>query len=140
MEYVRIDTDEAGKLAATFDDAFETLPRGTRAVVQKGSLNIKNDARERIGRGGYIGAYGSTIGYETTERPDLVVGEIGPDKDKQVGGGEKRTPGNLGVFLEYEYGTPWSAPKPHLGPALDEEAPRFERALEDLAVRALEGL
>lgn len=140
MDHVRIDTTELGALAASFDDSLESMPRETRAVVQKGSLNVKNDAKGRVGSGGYVGAYGSTITYDTIETPNRITGEIGPDREKQAGGGRKRTPGNLAWILEKEYGTPWSAPKPHLGPALDAEAPRFEKALENLAVKTLEGL
>ena len=138
MGNVRVDTSDLGKLAARFEAAAEDLPRGARGVVEKGSLNVKNDARKRVGSGGYIGAYALTIGYDITETPARVTGEVGPDKSKQVGGGPKRTPGNLGPLLEYEYGKPWSSPRPHLGPALDAEAPRFEKAMEDLALKVID--
>ncbi|GIF08660.1 hypothetical protein [Actinoplanes siamensis] len=137
MDELRIDTSDVGKLAAQIDQAVTILPREIRPVVQKGALNIKQDAKKRIGYGGHAGQYAATIGYESEETRTGAWAEIGPDKEKQVGGGKHRTPGNLGTLLEYEYGTPWSAPKPHLGPALEAEAPKFEKALEAVMLKAL---
>jgi hypothetical protein len=136
VDQVRIDTSDVKQLAASIDQAVDITPREVRGVVQKGALNIKRGAQERIGRGPYLPGYASTISYDTTvDREDVVEAEIGPDKNKRLGGGEYRTPGNLGNILEY--GSPGRAPKPHLGPAAEDEAPRFERALEDVVVKAL---
>lgn len=137
MDQLRIDTGDLQRLEATIDQAAGVAARDVAAVVKKGALNIKKDAQRRVGRGGHRGAYAATIGFDFKQNPTGASAEIGPDKDKQVGGGEHRTPGNLGALLEYEYGTPWSAPKPHLAPALEAEGPRFEAALEDVIVRAL---
>lgn len=138
MDQLRIDASDLKRLEARIDQAADLLPHQIRPVVQKGALNIKEDAKRRVGWGGYAGQYAATLGYESHENPTGAWAEIGPDKDKQVGKGEHRTPGNLGLLLEYEYGTPWSAPKPHLAPALAAEAPRFERALEDVVMKALD--
>jgi hypothetical protein len=130
-------TSDAGELAAELDGVGDRLPATIRPVVARASLNIKNDARARIGRSPHIPMYASTITYDTEETVTSVTAEIGPDKDKTVGGGPFRTPGNLGNILEY--GTGDTAPIPHLGPALDAEEPRFVRALEDAIAEAIDG-
>lgn len=137
MDEIKADGRGLKRLSAHLDESADKALRDIRAVVTRGALNIKKDAQKRVGRGGYVGAYPTTIGYDTQILADGMWAQIGPDKDRQAGGGKHRTPGNLGVLLEYEYGTPWSAPKPHLGPALLAEAPRFEKALEDAVVKAL---
>ncbi|GIF14788.1 hypothetical protein [Actinoplanes teichomyceticus] len=127
MDELRIDTTEVGKLAAQIDHAVEVLPREIRAVVQRGAFNIKRDAQKRIGRGPYLPAYARSISYDSRETPTGAWAEIGPDKD--------RPQGPLGNILEY--GSPGRAPIPHLAPALAAEAPRFEKALEDVVLKAL---
>lgn len=123
-------------LAADLAEASAAAPDETRKVVQKGALNIKKDAQKRSSGISHAPTYPYTISYDTTPTLFGATAEIGPDKDKQVGGGPHRTPGNLGAILEY--GSVNSAPVPHLGPALDAERPLFERALADLEVRLLE--
>jgi len=125
-------------LIADLERAAAVTPVETRKVLQKGALNVKTGAQARSRGIGHAPMYPSTITYDTTEKGWTFEAEIGPDPDKQLGGGRHRTPGNLGAILEY--GTPHSAPIPHLGPALEEERPKFERALEDLGYRSLEGL
>lgn len=95
-------------------------------IVEKGSLNIKNQAREMAPRG-HVPAYAASIRYDITSGADWVEGEIGP-----TGGGQAR----LGVVLEY--GSPTSPPHPHHEPALDAEEPRFYAACEDLAAKLVE--
>jgi len=118
---------EVERLVKTFDEALtESMPQ-VRAVVQKGALQIKTDARRRISGHPHAPAYPSTITYDTKAGPTSAEAEIGPEKGKRQGA--------LGNVLEY--GTVKNAPIPHIRPAADEELPRFERALEDLAVKGL---
>lgn len=124
-------------LAAQIGEAAQATPAEVRKVVAKGALNIRMDARQRVSGIRHAPTYPYTITYDTVATPAGANAEIGPDKSKQVGGGPHRTPGNLGVFLEY--GSANNAPKPHLGPALEAERPKFEKALGDLEVRLLEG-
>jgi hypothetical protein len=131
VDELRVDASDLKRLAASIDHTVAIVPAKVRAVVQKGALNIKKDAQRRVGRGPYIRRYASAITYDTQETPTGASAEIGPDKNKAQGA--------LGNLLEYEYGTPWSAPRPHLGPALEAEAPRFEQALEDAIVEAVLG-
>ncbi|MFE7869761.1 hypothetical protein ACFUYE_05350 [Micromonospora humida] len=118
---------EVEKLVRTFDEALTYAMPAVRGVVQKGALNIKNGARQRISGHPHTPAYPAAIGYDSKVGPVSAEAEIGPDKSRRQGA--------LGNILEY--GTLKNAPLPHIRPAADEELPRFERALEDLAVKGL---
>jgi hypothetical protein len=102
--------------------------RDARAVVEKGALNIKKDAAQRIRGLAHARAYPFSITYDVYSGLTGPVAEIGPDKTKRQGA--------LGNILEY--GTVNNPPHPHMRPAADRELPRFEKALQDLATRLLE--
>lgn len=106
----------------------KALPEAEK-VLSKGALNIKNSAIRRISGHPHSPAYPRSIGYDLYHLPGSARARIGPDKQRRQGA--------LGNILEY--GTVNNAPIPHLGPALTEEAPRFERALGDLGVDLLGG-
>lgn len=131
MTGLDFDVSDLKRLAATIDQSIPVALRDVRAVVARGALNVKKDAQTRVGRGPYTPRYASAISYDSHQITTGAWAEIGPDKDKAQG--------PLGNLLEYEYGTPWSAPTPHLGPALEAEAPKFEKALEDVLFKALGG-
>lgn len=125
-----IDVSEVNALAVTLQTAGGSVGAEVAAVVRKGALNVKNDAR-RIATGiGHAPLYPFSIGYDVTGdgRFGTVEAEIGPDKD--------RPQGALGNILEY--GTVNNAPITHLGPALDREGPRFMDAIAASAVKVLE--
>lgn len=126
------ETFEAGELkrfAAELERSAGVSPAEARRVVQKGALNIKNDARRRISGHPHLPAYPYAITYDTKETPGGSEASIGPDKDKRQG--------PLGNVLEY--GSPGRPPIPHMIPAAETEQPKFEQAMQDLAVRLLEG-
>lgn len=110
-------------------EAVELAPKETRKVVAKGALNIKTDARRRVTGLKHAPAYPSSITYDTKESTTGAEAEIGPDKNKRQGA--------LGNLIEY--GSVHNSPRPHMAPAADAEAPRFEKAMEDLAAKLLEG-
>jgi hypothetical protein len=122
------DTRELAQYAATLDRAAGVIPAEAGKVVTKGAVNIKTGARRRAAGLAHAPAYPHAITFDTvTVTPAAVWTEIGPDKGKRQGA--------LGNILEH--GTIKNAPIPHMRPAADEEQPRFERAMEDLAERAL---
>jgi len=125
---LRVDTSDVERWILKLDRAAGDAPKGTRAVVQKGALNIKNDARRRASGLRHAPAYPSSITYDTTETATGASAEIGPDKGRRQGA--------LGNILEY--GTVNNAPIPHMAPAADAELPKFERAMEDLGAKLLE--
>lgn len=109
------------ELTASFDRIQAEIPKTLQGVVKKGAQNIKDDARKRAEGMRHAPAYPRSIGYDVITRANSVRAEIGPDKLKRQGA--------LGNLIEY--GSVNNAPRPHLQPALDAEAPRFERATAD---------
>jgi hypothetical protein len=98
-----------------------------RAVVSKGSLNIKNEARKNAPGSGAAKHYPASINYDITETPVMIEGEIGPAEGRRQWG-----LGNL-----FEYGSENNPPMPHLEPALDHEEPKFYAAAALLAEEAI---
>lgn len=115
----RLDAD----LAATFRD----YAKEARAVVARGALNIKNDARDRAPHGPHTPAYAASITYDLGDTVSEIRAAIGPDKN--------RPQGPLGNI--FELGSPGRPPQPHLMPALDAEEPRFREHIADLGERLL---
>lgn len=134
---MRINVTSVGldKLIANLDEVPEDAHKSIRKAVQVTSHHIKDTAKEKVSGHPKLASYPYTITYDTK---DLGVGkgvtaEIGPDLDR---GGQAP----LGGFAELEYGTPWSAPVPHLGPALDKWEPDFVKGLEIATADVLEDL
>lgn len=126
---MNIDTSELKKLEYDFAEAVRMAPAESRKVVQKAALNIKTDAQRRVGGLRHAPAYPRAISYDTRETANGPEAEIGPDKNRRQGA--------LGNLIEF--GSVHNAPRPHMIPAAEAEMPRFERFMEDLSVRLLEG-
>lgn len=124
---IRFDTSEVAAVAEILADAGKVAPTDARKVVAKGALNIKTDARRRVSGLAHAPAYPSSITYEMHETAAGAWAEIGPDKSRRQGA--------LGNLLEY--GSVKNAPIPHMAPAAEKERPRFEKAMEDAAAKAL---
>jgi hypothetical protein len=114
-----MDTPES--LAADMLRAATEAIVATRAVVQKGALNIKTEAKANVLKSAPVhNAHAAqAITYDTTIGASTVDAEIGYDKD--------RNGGSLGNLLEY--GSRKNSPHRDLGRALDAEDPRFEQAI-----------
>ena len=120
------------QLAADLLAAATGTLAASRAVVAKGALNIKNDARESVLRTAprHHGHAYKTIDYdEPAATGYAVAAEIGYDKDKPGGA--------LGNLLEFGGGGDHSPPHLDLQRALEAEEPRFERAMDAIARRLL---
>lgn len=125
---VRLEHGDLDRWVATLDKAASRAPEEATKVVARGALNIKNDARRRTTGIRHAPAYPNAITYDQWQGLRGPAAEIGPDKDRRQGA--------LGNILEH--GTIKNSPRPHMGPVAAAEAPRFERALDDLGVRLLE--
>lgn len=126
---VDIDSSEVRQWVQQLDQAVMDHPDEVAKVVARGAFNIKRDARARAAQiGEHVRRYPYAITYETRRHVNDITAEIGPE----VGKGQ----GSLGGILEN--GSPTSAPHPHMLPAGEAEAPRFEQAMQDLAARLLE--
>lgn len=129
MARAEFDMSELDRWADVLDRAPIVSRVKARAVVSKGSLNIKNDARRMAPGSGHAKHYPASINYDVTEMPLEIVGEIGP-----VEGRRQRGLGNL-----FEYGSEHNPPMPHLEPALDNEELKFIAACEALSEEAVGG-
>lgn len=122
------DTSELDTFARLLDAAADDARGQGERVIAKGSLNIKNRARELAPGSDYARHYPSSINYDVIVNGDDIIGEIGP-----AAGRTQRGLGNL-----LEYGSVNNPPHPHHEPALDEEEPRFYEQAEALAARLIE--
>ena len=129
MTGMEIDRRDVDRWVVKLDQAVSQAPEEAAKVVAKGALNVKRDAQRRAARiGRHVRRYPASIGYDLHQGLRGPTAEIGPE----VGRGQ----GSLGDILER--GSLTSAPHPHMLPAGEAEAPRFERAMNDLAARLLE--
>jgi hypothetical protein len=120
---LNVDADGLSELSALLHSTAEDAREQGRRVVAKGSLNIKQDWRERWKGHPYIKALPFSITYDTQLTATGASGEIGPER------GKRQAPlANL-----IEYGSVNNEPLPGGKPALEAEEPRFRKALEDLA-------
>jgi hypothetical protein len=125
---IRIEHGDLDRLVLDLDKAASKMPEEAAKVVERGALQIKTGAQRRIGRPAHAPAYPNSISYDMRTGMRGPEAEIGPDKGKRQGA--------LGNLLEY--GSINNAPIPHVRPSVDEELPKFEKATEDLAEKALE--
>ncbi len=124
---LKFNTAEVEAVADILIHAADLALAETRKVIAKGAANIKADARRRISGHPHLRHLPAAITYDPHESPGVVWAEIGPDKG--------RPQGALGNIPEF--GTVKNPPTPYMRPAGDAERPRIERAMEDLAARAL---
>lgn len=120
---------EVKALVKTFHEA-TTGPahKDVEKVVFKGAMNIRDDARRRIGRSAHAPRYPDSIDFDMYVSLRGPAAEIGPNKDKPQGA--------LGNLLEF--GSANNPARPHMGPAGEAEEPKFGKAIEDLTVRQLD--
>ena len=115
-----MDTDGLDELVRDLTTSPARVQRKAAEVVRKGAVNVKNDAARLITGLAHAPFYPASITFDEKWHGTAIEAEVGPDKD--------RPQGALGNILEY--GTANNAPLAHLGPALDLEGPRLEKAIE----------
>lgn len=125
---IRFDAPELRVVVDAINKASRVAVPDVTAVVAKGALNIKKDAARRISGHPRFRRLPAAIDYDLYSSLAGPAAEIGPNPNKPQG--------NLGHIPED--GTLTSAPMPYMGPAADAEEPRFAKALEDLALKALD--
>ena len=124
MPEISIDAHEVRELAADFTRVPGELSRHAIPVLSKGALNIKNQMRESFEASGNAGFrfVGRTVSYDLTTEGNELSAEIGPTKPEGA-------LANVAIFGTPRGGGTVADPRE----ALDAEAPRFEKALADLA-------
>lgn len=96
-------------------------------VVSKGALNIKTDWKEHWDGYAHLPHLPRAINYDVQRDGGTVEASIGPVRGELQAG--------LAPYIEY--GTVNNPPLPGMEPAVDEEEPRFERAVADLGEKLL---
>lgn len=118
-----IDASEVTELGRKFLVASTLTFEAAKPVMEKAAIQVRNDARNRIGGLAHAARYPRSIQYELAG----IQATIGPE----VGGPQW----GLGDILEY--GTPKSGPHPHLMPAAEAELPKMASFLAEIAAKAL---
>lgn len=124
---VGFEAQEVTVLADAISKASEVAVKDVEKVVFVGAINIKKDAQRRISGHKRWRRLPYAIDFDMYQSLKGPAAEIGPNHAKPQG-----PLGNIA-----EYGSPTSAPIPFMGPSGEAEEPKFERAMEDLAVKAL---
>lgn len=125
------------QFARALEQSVGKTPKAAVAVVKRGALNVKNDARRNVRASAPVHsahAY-AAITYDVDVERTEIVAEIGYDKDKDKGSGKRTGPGGLGNILEF--GSANNPPHRDVGRALDDEEPRFADALGDMGEKLL---
>lgn len=117
-----IDDHEIRELSVSLGRVPAAFVAEAAAVVAKGSLNIKNDARSRVSDNPSWKRLASTITYEQVGLTSTI-------------GYEDRGQGELAGIAEF--GSAKHPPHPALIPAADAEAPKFTAAMSAAAANAL---
>ena len=126
---MRVETGDLSAWAGELGDAAgQVLPEARQGVI-KGAIQSKRDAKRKVSKLAHARHYARSITDDMRQGGDWVESEIGPDKSRRQGA--------LGNLIEF--GSVNNSPIPHMAPATDAEKPRFDRALEDLGARLLEG-
>lgn len=141
---ITIDTSEVRTLAADMRAVDSRLARHVIPVVEKGAHNIKADMRSAASASRHF-KIAQSISYDMAHPAGAIEAEVGPT----LGGA-----GSL-AGIAYFGGSGWSGRKNpgkgwQQGPgggrtvedpqaALDREAPKFERALADIAAEMVFG-
>lgn len=116
------DFSEVRALSASLGRAPSALIAEARAVIARGSLNIKKDARARVSDDPTWKRLESTITYEQVGLTSTI-------------GYEDRGQGELAGIAEF--GSARHDPHPALIPAANAEAPKFTAAMSEAAAKAL---
>jgi hypothetical protein len=122
---VKVTVGGLDQLIEAFAKADRDAVPEAKKVTGRGCLNIKKDWQARWTGLTALPGLPRTITYDVTAGRDWVRGEVGPDR---------RRGGQAALAHIPEYGMPQknTPPRPGGRPAIEAEAPRFERALEAL--------
>lgn len=118
------DVSELRSFAAELGNASAKAAPAVRAVLMKGAVNIKGAMREDMAASRHFKGVARSIDFDVIAEADGVAAEIGP----KTGPGEPGNLANIAYFGSSRGGGTVRDPQA----ALDEEAPKFEKALADV--------
>lgn len=131
MDGMSIDTTEIVALARDIAGAAGRVTGEHRKVVSKGALNVKNVMRKDMAASRHFKGITRSIGYDMSGDNSFSEAQIGPSS-------EPGSPGNL-ANIAYFGGSRGGGTVRDPRGALEDEAPAFFKALEDLAVKSVLG-
>jgi len=119
------------RLARKLDELAGPVSRRIlREGIRKALTPINRAAKRKAPK--RTGLLKKAIGKKVVVKPGYANGIVGVRTGfKQIIGGEPRDPNNYAHFVEY--GTPHSAAKPFLRPAMDENRDKAFRIIRDVA-------
>jgi len=117
-----VSVEGVNAIVAELDRAISRSIPEVTGVLSKGAFNIKKDWQAAWKGLKHARALPYAVTYDIATTPGAITAIIGPDKNRRQG--------PLGNLLEF--GSMNNAPKPGGSPALDAEAPKFEKALDAL--------
>lgn len=125
MSEVTVDVSELVALGRDLSKAGDDLMGKVRPVVSRGALNVKNGMREDMQGSRHFGQVAASISYEMSGNAVTSQAEVGPVTEGQ-------TVGDLAHFAYFggANGGGGSVRDPQA--VLDEEEPRFVKAIEDV--------
>ena len=127
---VRVEHEGFDELIADLGKVGNTIRKEGKQVVSRGALNIKKDWQKRWRGHPHIPDLPRAINYDVGVNEARITAEVGPEQNKT-------SQANMAHIID-EFGRVNVPPLPASIPALAAEAPKFVRAVEDLAVKAVE--
>lgn len=124
---VHLDVEGDDELRRALQQAPEELMRDIEKATSKGSLNIKRDWSSHFEGSTHAPHLARAVNYDLDRQGYVVTSEIGIDKG--------RVQGPLGNLTEF--GSINNAGDPAGQRALDDEEPRYEKAMADIAENSL---
>ena len=121
-EAISFDTSELEELSVRLTRLPAAAVAPMVAVVTKGAVNVKKDARSRVSTHPTWKRLAETINFDQIGLTAVI-------------GYEDRGQGELAGIAEF--GSARHAPHPALLPALTEEAPKFEKASAEAVAKAI---
>ena len=128
------------KFAAELIASGAKVAAGSRAVVQKGALNVKNDFNDSFRESKHFKGAAGSVDFDIEVTADGIEAEIGPNRERFPGipgpGKTRPAAGLAGIAIfggARGGGGSVDDPQKHL----DAEAPKFEAAMKALIDKAL---
>jgi hypothetical protein len=126
---VEIDITELRRFAADMNSASVRAAGDVSGLVAKGAVSIKEQMRSEMAASPHFRGAAASIGFDLVAFPDGLEAQVGPSS-------EPGSPGNL-ANVAYFGTSRGGGTVPDPRGALEAEAPRFERAVDELLGRLL---
>ena len=130
---VRFDMSEVRALSVDLTHASMSVQGEVVPLVFHGAMHIKDQMRSEMGGSRHFKGSAPAIDFDITDTATTVTAEIGP----KVGTGERGGAGGIAYGVGYFGNSRGGGTVADPQGALDVEAPKLERAIDDLIGRLL---